>query len=233
MRLSARIIGCVWLMALAIAPAIRAEYEQEEARPKKSRSQLLKTRRAEPSPKEMRAEKADKTFHPEPSHSKTAYPLLETWGFSARLNTPLIKEVGIHRRFKTFGLDGTVSIPLAPMGPYSYLHLEAGLGLSLARASIPPLVSSFTSLIISLPLRARLLIPMGSDKITLEILAGLRQRLFEFDSRTGTNGGFFFLTPIFDNMDPNFGLGLAYRVSQQIAIRVTVEYLSLTAGIEF
>ncbi|MEZ4750084.1 MAG: hypothetical protein R3B54_05490 [Bdellovibrionota bacterium] len=98
-----------------------------------------------------------------------------------------------------------------------------------------PLVDSFTHLYFQLPLRLRLLIPLQEDEsLILELFAGVHTRLFEYDSRPTSDGGFHFVTGgLFQNLDPNFGIGLGIRLSEALRLRVLAEFVNLSVGLEF
>ncbi|MCB0404317.1 MAG: hypothetical protein KDD51_05990 [Bdellovibrionales bacterium] len=246
------ILFSVWLLAtrpLCAEPvyeddsASRGRQDQIES---EKDPELLPTRRArEKEPQEKRAaprqrgnrtretgKEERRTYRPRIHYKDPVSPLATNF-FSILLHTPLVRENTYDRRFSAYGADFLASLPMLPLGE-ALLHGEFGVGFTFSRLSALPLVDTFTHIYFQLPVRVRLLVPLQGDALILECFAGVHMRLFEYDSRPTTAGGFHFVTGgLFQNLDPNFGVGLGVRLSDALRLRVLAEFVNLSVGLEF
>lgn len=217
-----------WLFLLtALLSPVRglAEYE-ELPEPTEPESQLLKPRnrpRQTPDPKVEAKEKEGRIRLP----SRWAQP-----GISLLATATAFRENTFDRRFGAFGLDGFFSGSLGKLGDLGHLHLEAGVGMMFSRFSLPPSGETFTHIYFRLPVRLRLIMPVGR-KFAVEGIAGALWRFAEYDSRPTTDGGLSFAREPFKSIDPNVGLGLLYSASPGLRLRFCLEYLNLAVGVEF
>ncbi|MCB0418561.1 MAG: hypothetical protein H6617_04265 [Bdellovibrionaceae bacterium] len=222
----------------------RNQIESEEEPPllptRRSREKGVRENRSAPRRQQKplegnrpRQRPGDRVYRPRIHYDRPVAHPLDTLFMSALLHTPLIRENTYDKRFTSYGADFLASLPIFALGD-AYLHGEFGFGFTFSRLSALPLVDSFTHIYFQLPLRLRLLVPLQDESLVLEFLAGMHMRLFEYDSRPTTDGGFHFVTGgLFQNLDPNFGIGLGIRLSETLKLRVVAEFVNLSVGLEF
>ena len=154
-------------------------------------------------------------------------------GISVLYQTPLIHETTYEKRFSTFGLAIPVSVPLIQLSDTgASLHLEFGVSATLSRLNYGPSDVSFSHTYFYVPLRLRAQLPLG-NKLTGEVGLGAQVRLFEYDSRSTLDGGFRVVDGIFENIEPDFAVGLNYCLGEALRLRGFLGYLFGSVGVEF
>jgi hypothetical protein len=148
--------------------------------------------------------------------------------FSSLILTPLIKQNAFDTRFNTLGGAFLVYFPIVLFSNQMDLGVELGPTFTVSNLNTGP--NSFTHLYLSLPIRARLNVPLAPF-LNVELFAGGQTRVFEDGSRTGA--GFHFADNFWGNIDPDFGIGFTYLLSPNVRVRCFASYLYLAGGAEF
>jgi len=170
-----------------------------------------------------------------PPQKKPAVPQRDTQAsdltVSFLIHTPLFKENAFDARFSSLGLTALLSVPLIPLFEPAHLHVEAGVVTTVSRLTLAQPSTTFTHVYFDFPLRLRLVFPLQSMPLLAEIFAGAQFKIFEYDSRPTTDGGFHTVRGI-TVIQPDFGAGVSYLASSSLRIRLSVGYLALAAGVE-
>lgn len=149
---------------------------------------------------------------------------------TVQVQTPAIREDLFNRRFQSFGPLFSISFPITQLDKRTYLHGEAGLGLTYSKLELSNPNTEFAHLEFPIPVLLRLMHALGS-RITGEIFAGAWLRPFFYDSRDNTSGGFQTLKE--DWILADAGLGLRVFLAPSTRLRFRASYLSLSLGLEF
>jgi len=169
--------------------------------------------------------------NPTPEETISTRPSgLSRTSLSVLAQTPAIREDLFNRRFRSFGPMISLSFPLTRLGKRTYLHGEAGLGLTYSKLQLTNPNTEFTHLEFPLPVLLRLMHAFSS-RVTGEVFAGAWFRPFFYDSRDNTSGGFQTLKESW--ILPDAGLGLRVYLAPSSRIRIRASYLYLSLGIEF
>jgi hypothetical protein len=147
------------------------------------------------------------------------------------LHTPLVYEGGFERRFSTFGGAGLASFPFWKIGEGTFGAIQTGLSFNVSRLTLSSL--TFVDLIIDIPVIFQFIFALDpQNRFAAEVFLGGHFRALEYDSRPTTDGGFGAVrsTP---KLVPQVGLGMYYRVSPALVLRLRASYLLLSLGIEF
>ena len=181
-----------------------------------------------------------RTRPPEPENARTpetpAKPTTQNGVFSTTFGveviTPLIKQNTYDSRFSTLGGYFPVSFPLGiALMPNSQIFGEFGPAVTLSSIRISPTATPFTHNYFSVPLRIRMDVEM--EGFWLQGFIGAQIKVFEYDSRTTTDGGFHVVNKLFSHIDPDIGVGALYALNDSINARLTVGFLYLSLGLSF
>lgn len=150
--------------------------------------------------------------------------------FNVHVQTPAIREDLFNRRFQSFGPLFSVSFPVTQLDKRTYLHGEAGLGVTYSKLQLSNPNTEFTHLEFPIPVWLRLMHALGS-RVTGEVFAGVWARPFFYDSRDNTSGGFQTLKEDWILVDA--GLGLRIYLAPSSRLRIRASYLAVSLGLEF
>ncbi len=104
----------------------------------------------------------------------------------------------------------TIAFPLSDWTVDSVLQLELGVGLSMIRLTLTQPATSFTHMYFLFPVRARYVYEFSRHWF-FSAYAGAMLRLWEYDTRSTTDGGFYKVKTNW--LRPDFGLGLDYVIN--------------------
>lgn len=151
--------------------------------------------------------------------------------FSALLHTPLGKENTFDKRFRAWGGQALLALPIIRLGAGTHLHGESGLSVTGARVTITQPSTTFTHFYFAVPVRLTITTAF-TNSLEAEVFAGAGLRIFEYDSRSTVDGGFYTISDFFGSIDPDGGVGIHYHLSERWRLRAMVGYLFLGGGVE-
>jgi len=213
-------------------PMLRPKYKVEESAPEPP---VLRPKHVHPLSQDGVNDEAVVPPKERPSHEPPA-PQTKTdshpYSLSILAETPLVHQNTFDGRFQAYGMWAAISIPLFDLPWEGTACLETGPSFMYSSLVLLQPSTSFNHIYLQTPIRFRAVFPAG-QKWEWEAAVGLQVKWFGYDSRPTTDGGFKFVSPLLSNIDPDFALGLSYRVSGGMKLRVTAGYLFLGIGTEF
>jgi len=143
--------------------------------------------------------------------------------------TPLGKEDFYEKRFSTFGGGVLFSITIMPVGNNVSLYGTLGFALTLSRLTLNQGENSFSSVYFQFPLLGKVAFLLAPE-LNLDLFLGAVLRTTRYDSR-GTSDGGLQKTDSSQFFQPEAGIGLEYKVSSNLGIRLNISYLFLGLGV--